>query len=369
MADSPKKWDAKERIRAGDLLSEGYSYEATAKILTDEFGYLRKKEQVRSQYRQGNVEIVRPEGLPMISIANVDYMFEREKKEVVRPVEELIAERVRKYDLKKTNNEYRRLINIKIKIDGPIAIAHFGDPHVDDDGTDLSQLFRDADTVNKTEGMFAGNVGDLQNNWVGRLTHLWSAQSTSAKEAWKLTEYFVNSVPWLYLIAGNHDCWSGNGDPLEWIMRGHGGVFEYHGARINLIFPNKRKVRINSRHNFKGHSMWNTAHGVARAVQTGWRDHILTCGHTHVSGYQVLKDPSSGLVSHAIRCGSYKIFDRYAEEKGLPDQNVFNCPVTIIDPSYADDDNRLITTIFDPQEGAEYLTWKRKRYASNKTTN
>ena len=105
--------------------------------------------------------------------------------------------------------------------------------------------------------------------------------------------------------------------------------------------------------------MWNTAHGISKAVQMGWRDHILTAGHTHVSGYQVLKDPATGLVSHALRIASYKEMDRYAEEKGLPDQNIFKCPVTIIDPAYDDDDCRLVTTIFEPNEAAEYLTWKR----------
>ena len=89
------------------------------------------------------------------------------------------------------------------------------------------------------------------------------------------------------------------------------------------------------------------------------RDHVLTAGHTHVSGYQVLKDPASGIISHAIRIASYKEMDRYAEEKGLPDQNIFKCPVTIIDPAYDDDDCRLVTTIFEPNEAAEYLTWKR----------
>ena len=92
---------------------------------------------------------------------------------------------------------------------------------------------------------------------------------------------------------------------------------------------------------------------------------MLTCGHMHVSGYQVLKDPSSGLISHALRIGSYKIHDRYAMEKGLPDQNIFVCPVTIIDPQYADDDPRLITTILDPFEAADYLTYKRKNHGKN----
>ena len=91
----------------------------------------------------------------------------------------------------------------------------------------------------------------------------------------------------------------------------------------------------------------------------GWKDHILTCGHIHVSGYQVLKDPASGLISHALQVASFKIMDSYADKLGLDDKNIFNAPVTIIDPKYEDDDNRLITTIFNAYEGAEYLTWKR----------
>ena len=278
------------------------------------------------------------------------------------PIEDLISHRQKKYKYKKTSKENRQLINIDIKVSGPIGIAHFGDPHVDDDGTDLSQIIHYMDIINATEGMFAGNLGDIQNNWIGRLSHLYGQQSTSAREAWKLTEYFVNRLNWLYLVAGNHDVWSGDGDPLEFIMRDHRGLYERWGARMNLRFPNGKEVRINARHMFKGNSIWNTAHGVSRAAQTGWRDHVLTCGHTHVSGYQVLKDPSNGLISHALQVASFKIMDNYADKLGLDDKNIFNCPVTIIDPSYDDWDNRLITTIFNPVEASEYLTFKRKKW-------
>ena len=278
------------------------------------------------------------------------------------PIEELIGNRKKQYSRKMKATKDLKLINIDVGIKGPIGIAHFGDPHVDDDGTDLSQIIHYMNVISKTEGMFAGNLGDIQNNWVGRLAYLYGQQSTSAKESWRLTEYFVNKMDWLYLIAGNHDVCSGDGDPLEFIMRDHKGVYQRWGARMNLRFPNGKEIRINARHMFKGNSIWNTAHGVSRAVQTGWRDHILTCGHTHVSGYQVLKDPSSGLISHALQVASFKIMDNYAEKLGLDDKNIFNCPVTIIDPQYKDNDNRLITTIFNPYEGAEFLKFKRKQW-------
>ena len=292
--------------------------------------------------------------------------FEKELQEVdYIPIEEIIEHRKKQYTQKLKAKKSKNLINIKINQKGPIGILHFGDPHVDDDGTDIAEIYMLCNLVNNTDGLFGGNLGDIQNNWRGRLQALYGQQSTSAKESWRLTEHFVNQVEWLYLVAGNHDVWSGDGDPLEFIMRDHSGVYEQWGARLNLIFPNGKEIRVNARHMFKGNSMWNTAHGVAKAAQMGWKDHILTCGHTHVSGYQVLKDAASGLISHALQVASFKIMDSYAEKLGLDDKNIFNAPVTIIDPKYDDDDNRLITTIFNPYEGAEYLKYKREQWLNN----
>jgi hypothetical protein len=280
-------------------------------------------------------------------------------------VEDLLARRRAEFDRVHAAKEARKLIDVAVKIDGPVGIAHFGDPHIDDPGTNIALLERHVEVVNRTPGMLAGNVGDQQNLWVGRLARLYGEQSTSAAESWLLTEWLVKSVPWLYLIGGNHDCWAGAGDPLKWMLRHASGVHESHGARLNLRFPNGRAVRINARHDFKGSSVWNTAHGVAKAAQAGWRDHILTCGHLHTSGYNILKDPSSGLISHAIRVASYKWHDRYAEELGLPDQNISENVVTVIDP-YATTERCLVTVFMDLEESAEYLTWKRGKFASGK---
>lgn len=278
--------------------------------------------------------------------------------------DELLERRKRQFDRKRRAKEARRLIPVNVRIPGPIGIAHFGDPHVDDDGTDLALLERHVAVINRTEGLFAGNVGDYSNNWVGRLAKLYGEQTLSAQEAWVLVEWLIQSCDWLYLIGGNHDAWSGAGDPLKWIAGQQGALLEPHGARMGLNFPNGRMATINARHNWPGHSQWNPAHGVAKAAQMGHADHVLTCGHTHVSGYQVVKQPGTGTISHAIQVSSYKTYDRYAEEKGLRDQAIFQCPVTIIDPSFPDSDPRFVTFIADPEEAAEFLTWKRSRRAA-----
>jgi len=281
---------------------------------------------------------------------------------------ELLKRRSSDFIRKQAAKEARKLIQVSVKIDGPFGIAHFGDPHVDDDGTDLAQLQADVETIKATKGLFAGNVGDFSNNWVGRLARLYGEQSTSAHDAWTLVEWLVSELSWLYLVGGNHDAWSGAGDPLRWIAKQAGALYEMHGARLALSTPNGRNFRGNARHDFKGHSMWNPAHGPSKAAQMGWRDHILTCGHTHVSGYQLVKDPSSGLITHAIRVASYKIYDSYAESQGLPNQTIFTCPVTIIDPNFADNDRRCVTFLPDVQEAASYLTWKRSRWTRGRST-
>lgn len=277
--------------------------------------------------------------------------------------EELIERRKIQFAKKHAAEQARKLIPIKINLDGPIGVCHFGDPHVDDDGTDIARLERDVKLVNETEGLFGANVGDLQNNWVGRLARLYAEQSTSASESWILAEWLIRAIPWLYIIAGNHDMWSGSGDPAKWISAHAGTVYEEWGVRAELQFPNGKKVRINARHDFSGHSMWNPVHGPMKAIQAGWRDHLLTAGHKHTSFYAgPLKDPATGLLSHALRPAGYKIYDRYAKEKGLPDQNAFPSSVTIIDPRFDDDDTRLITVIHDVEYAADVLGFLRKKH-------
>ena len=274
-------------------------------------------------------------------------------------VDELVSRRKSQFVQKQVYEEAHKLIPIEVKIDGPIGILHFGDPHVDDDGADIDALERHTDLINNTPGMFGANVGDTTNNWCGRLARLYGEQSTSSKEAWQLAEWFVNRVKWLYAIGGNHDLWSGSGDPMQWIMKQQNGLYKSSEVRMGLNFPNGKQVRINARHDFTGHSMYNPAHGAMKAILFGERDHISICGHKHVSGYGVLKDPNTGIICHAIQVASYKVYDRYAREKGFRDQHISPCAVTVINPEGTE--AGLIQMFWEPEEAAEYLTWLRSR--------
>ncbi|MFZ9960353.1 MAG: hypothetical protein ACO3GP_08170 [Candidatus Limnocylindrus sp.] len=277
------------------------------------------------------------------------------------PIEELIAQRKRKFQHKREHEEASKLIPIKIKMAGAIGILHFGDPHVDDDGCDIEAIERHTDLVNRTEGLFAANVGDTTNNWVGRLAKLYGEQATSAAQAWKIAEWFVNRCDWLYMIGGNHDLWSGSGDPLRWIAKHQNSLYKSSEARIALRFPTGLEVRVNARHDHSGSSIWNPAHGPMKAALMGTRDHLYVAGHKHESAYSVLKDAISGITMHAMKVASYKIYDRYAKERGFRDNCLSPCALTTINPALPPDHPDLVKVWWEPEEGADYLTFLRRR--------
>jgi hypothetical protein len=277
------------------------------------------------------------------------------------PIEELIAQRKRKFQHKREHEEASKLIPIKVKMDGAIGILHFGDPHVDDDGCDIEAIERHTDLVNRTEGLFAANVGDTTNNWCGRLARLYADQTTSAAQAWKIAEWFINRCNWLYMIGGNHDLWSGSGDPLRWIAKQQDALYKSSEARLALRFPNGLEVRVNARHDHSGSSIWNPAHGPMKAALMGTRDHLYVAGHKHESAYSVLKDAISGITMHACKVASYKIYDRYAKERGFRDNCLSPCALTTINPALPPDHPDLVKVWWDPEEGADYLTYLRRR--------
>lgn len=277
-------------------------------------------------------------------------------------IDSLIQRRRETFARKNEAHEARKLVTVKVKSDQPIAVVLLGDPHVDDDGTDLGRLADDIATINRTDGMYAGCIGDVQNNWIGRLARLYANQETTASQSWQLAEWFVQSLSkrWLFMVAGNHDSWSGTGDPMRWIQRqADVKLAGDHTVRLALQFANGREIRIAARHDWPGSSMWNPSHGQLRAASLTHHDHIIVSGHKHTGGYQLVRVPASSLLAHCIQLGSYKIHDSYADELGLPPRMIAPSCTAILNPKAGE--LGMVRIEHDVEAAADYLTWLRQR--------
>lgn len=260
----------------------------------------------------------------------------------------------------------KTLQNVRLHVDGPVGIAFFGDPHVDNPGCDWASLERDVNVCKATEGLFAINLGDARDNWIGRLMALYAQHEVTSKQALTLIEWLFTSLPWLVTVLGNHDRWGNeHGDAAEIMhrLRKLPGLCEGHGARLKIHLPAGCDFTVHVRHDFPGGSQFNPAHALVRETLFGFRDHIMACGHRHSTGYIPVFHNDPVRLCHGFRVGTYKVVDEYAREKGFQQQNWAKSMAAIIDPDFAHDPVRFIRPCFSLEEAAEYLTWRRARWS------
>lgn len=277
----------------------------------------------------------------------------------------LIAQLKDRHARRKVHDEASRLRQVQIHTPGPIALAFFGDPHVDDPGCAWGDLESDVNVCRDTPGMFAIGVGDHRNNWIGRLMALYANQEVTSKQSIVLIEWLFSQIPWLLNIGGNHDKWgSDHGDVVELMhkLKGFAGLYENDGTRLQLNLPGGAEARVHVRHDFPGQSQFNGAHAMVRETLFGFRDHILACGHRHSSAYMPIWHNDPRRLCHGFRCGSYKDFDKYQKEKHFKEENWARAFAAVIDPDYAHDPVKYIKPFFSLEEAADYLTWKRARF-------
>jgi transposase len=277
------------------------------------------------------------------------------------PTEELIERMTRGFERKKKAKQARKWINVKVDTDKPIGLAFLGDPHIDDSGCDWATLRRDLDIIKNTPGMRGCSLGDEINNWVGRLSRLYSEQETTAAQAWQLVEWLIEEMDPLLLIAGNHDMWSGSGDPVQW-MKGPHHLYEKWSARVQLQFKNGVECRIHMAHDMPGHSQWNPLHAQMKAAKFWSTAHLYIAGHRHNWALAQVELPEIDTCPWLARARGYKFFDDYALTKGYDEQQYGHAIGAVIDPQ-AKTPATLVTCFADLEETAEYLTWKREKYA------
>lgn len=274
------------------------------------------------------------------------------------PIEDLIARKKAGMVRAQAHEEWAKLIPAQVKEQAPIGVLLVGDPHVDDDGCDIAQLEHDLTTVGKTKGFYAGHVGDLTNNWVGRLGRLYAHQSTTFGDGLRLTEWMLGLCPNLFVVNGNHDVWEKGGDLLRFIVRA--GAHQSHGARIALRWPNGREVRIHARHDFSGRSQYSDTHGMKRELLYGHRDHVIVAGHIHTDEARIEPGADGGDAHWLVRVSGYKVIDEYAKEKGFRTRRLAPSLSVVIKPD-AKVPAEVVKPFWCAEEAADYLRFVRAR--------
>lgn len=283
------------------------------------------------------------------------------------PIEDLIRRRTRHYERLKTHRDAATWQQIGISENAPFGLAIIGDPHLDDDGCAWPALLDDVATLRDTAGLYAVNIGDTTNNWVGRLARLFANQETSQTSARQFAEWFLTGagIKWAGVILGNHDLWGDGGEIIRRMCAKSPVTIPVHewAAKIELAFPGGQVCRLNLSHDFKGRSIYSTTHGPLREAiwyQEGGA-HIFAAGHIHFGGLQQIELPGGRCVWLA-RVSGYKDFDSHALVNGFHEGQRFRSVVAIIDPSAPDHERVLMFSSI--AQGARVLKMMRANFAT-----
>lgn len=272
------------------------------------------------------------------------------------PVDDIVNHLQSRFQKRKTHKEATKWRKIKMKSNKPIGLLWMGDPHIDDNYCDWDSLRQHIEIIASYDGIYGCSVGDYQNNWVGRLGRLYGKQDTSHETAWKLVQWLIESINPMILIAGNHDMWSGAGDPLKWIASPH-TIMQDWEARVSLEFPNGRECKIHAAHDFSGHSQWNALHGNTKVAKFKQHAELYICGHRHNWALSQIENVERETTSWLARCRGYKFHDDYAFVKGFEQQNFGQAILQVIDPTNPSPVS-WVQCFADPENGADYLKWR-----------
>lgn len=277
-----------------------------------------------------------------------------------RPLSEVVASLTDTYRRKAAHHGAKREgIDIQLPDDGPFAVFCFGDPHIDDPGTDAGQVFYHMELCRDTPGCYGANVGDMSNNWVGSLARLYAHQNVTDDEANELVSYVLDFLPWALVVEGNHDRWS---TVLGLLCKQKGITRVAHGGRFRFK-AGETSMTLDMRHDHKGRSQYNPAFGQAKQSYRGNDAHVIVGGHTHQGAYTQLRNGVTGRVNHCIRLGSYKKEDDFAESLHLDRDDLGPACVVVCDTRLPEDHVGFVKCFFDVEAGCAYLGQLRAEWA------
>lgn len=218
---------------------------------------------------------------------------------------------------KKNKGDWRKPTLIHRPHNGVAMLGLFGDPHVDNDGTNRDLLEDELSRANPAEGIYTACVGDFFDNWPRALGHLY--RSSEPEAAWTVFKYWMENWPFLFAVSGNHDEFTeSTANFLNEFMRERGVVLRRSGGRFILDLGAGEPITISMRHIWQGNSMYSEAHPLKRAATMGFTsDDIVTGGHTHKGELRQHVRPEDGKVSKLVQVSSFKEQDDYANDKGF----------------------------------------------------
>lgn len=242
----------------------------------------------------------------------------------------------------------------------PIALALLSDLHIGNATTDYRQLRKDAETIKNTDGMYAIFHGDGIDNWiVPKLMQLQRGQAVNFEQELLLFESWLSMISdkLVAVVSGNHDNWTHSLSGVDIVKRmlKHTKVLYDRDEIRTVIVVGDNHWEFCIRHKWLGSSIYNPTHGIERYSRMGASFDIGIGGHTHIASISREFVSYDNRQCTAIITGTYKKYDGFARQLGLP-----HCPhngsgAIILKP------NGTHLWIRNLEDAAEYITYLRKK--------
>lgn len=236
------------------------------------------------------------------------------------------------------NMESARWAEVSFNTKGYIGIALASDQHIGNKYTDHARMREDADMVKTTDNCYVIHAGDFIDNFVIDKAKPSMKQRIPPSVQWKLCDHYLdmfdNKI--IAVVAGNHDLWTSaltDYDPLAKKVSDMNVMYHPHELNIRLLV-NNIPYNFSIRHKRRGNSQLNPGRVVKKMWEDGECDFdIGVVGHHHTP----IIEPFTrhGLERWAIRPGSYKLIDSFAEMIGFQKERA-TCPLVILSPNRRD---------------------------------
>ncbi len=215
---------------------------------------------------------------------------------------------------------------LAIKSSRPLALAFLFDQHISANNHEI--VFKDAQTIARTDGLFAVIGGDVIDNQIKYSPQ--NTASTPMQELSILKQYVATlGQKLLAIVSGNHDLWTYDmaGIDLLSVLFHDSSVFYARYAVYISIDVLGATYMVGVRHHYPGGGRDTPALGIKRWIRDCEHDlDVAVAGHRHVPAVEYFHWRGKWRV--AVRAGSYQRVTDHAARNGF-DTVAKSAPVVI----------------------------------------